>query len=1184
LAINKRKILEAAQKYLQKGALDKALKEYQTLLQADPRDSGTRLKVGDLHLKLGQKEEAITQYTKVAEQFMKDGFDAKAVALYKQILKIDAHRAEVHVPLAELYQRLGLTSEAMAALQTAADTYHREGKKREALDLLRKMATLDPTNTTSRLKIAELLRQAGMPDEAIAEYEEVAQELQRHGETEGLASVYERILELDASRLGALVALARVLIEAGQPERAETHAKRACEARPDAVEGFEIYAEVLRARGRTDALDPVHRKLVELYRARGDEDRAREIQQRYLTGEPLQLGADDSGLAFGGGAGHDDEVLDDRPALRTGDAEAPSPIGAPGEVPGEDITDDQFFAQAAPIDANAATVVVPTPAAPPAPSADAAATPPAPVDVEQMLAEASVYLRYGKHDKASASLEAVLAQEPENRFALEKLGETCVARGETPRGVELWSQAAKLAQAEGDDDVFDALRERIAELDAAAASRLAPAPSAPGRGAPAETTFTVAPAADAGKTVVAFGGAASAQDDATPESDGAAGGDLEIDLDTSLLGDDLDVSLEAGDEASAPGASDADARAPDSAENSDLDLDLDLDVQRGETSPPSPAAAPASAGSSSTTPNQILEDLEEGEFYFHQGLYDEAEAVYRRILAVAPNHPQALLRLGEVAAARGQDPGSSASGMRPLAEPPATPAAAAKPAADALGSSLPDLPLDLDEGPGAPAAPDANEDELVFDEPGKAAPSEDASDRLELPDVPDTGESELDVADMSTPPRVGAPAAAAATTDAWLLSSPDHGGALADDESTEPGGRLADGATAPDLAGAGAGEDAAPNLGLEDIAAELRADAEPAPPPPEPEPPVEAQAPAETPAPNEPDFDLAAELSEALESDAGRAAATPGGVGELDDGFEAVFREFKKGVQRTVGEGDYDTHYDLGIAYREMGLLDDAVGEFQLAMGSPTRKVECLHMLGLCALDSKRAQDAVAHFEQALALPELPEAHALGIRFELGRAYEEVGEPARALGAFRAVMALDAGFQDVEERVSRLERGVLEAQPDLADALDADAAPEAGDGDEADAGDEALPLEELTPQAETFESFDDLLAETHAESARAASAADKAAVAVSEGAEADASDEAPVTESEFERAATTGAETPAPSALAAPELTEPELAEAEDAPIEAPVEREPAPPAAQATDTPAPEKPARGRRRKISFL
>ncbi len=79
-AINKRKLLESAQKNLQKGAVDKALKDYQTLLDADPRDANVRLKVGDLKLRLGKTDEAIAAYLKVADQFTRDGFDAKAVA------------------------------------------------------------------------------------------------------------------------------------------------------------------------------------------------------------------------------------------------------------------------------------------------------------------------------------------------------------------------------------------------------------------------------------------------------------------------------------------------------------------------------------------------------------------------------------------------------------------------------------------------------------------------------------------------------------------------------------------------------------------------------------------------------------------------------------------------------------------------------------------------------------------------------------------------------------------------------------------------------------------------------------------------------------------------------------------------------------------------------------------------
>ena len=161
MAINKRKILESAQKNLQKGLLDKAVEDYRTLLKADPHDSNVLLKLGDLYLKQGKREESLNAYARVAQQFTREGFDAKAVALYKQITRLDPKRHDVCVPLAELYARMGLVGDAIASLQTAADAAYRGGHKDEALELLRRMAALDPSNTPNRLKVAELLGQEG---------------------------------------------------------------------------------------------------------------------------------------------------------------------------------------------------------------------------------------------------------------------------------------------------------------------------------------------------------------------------------------------------------------------------------------------------------------------------------------------------------------------------------------------------------------------------------------------------------------------------------------------------------------------------------------------------------------------------------------------------------------------------------------------------------------------------------------------------------------------------------------------------------------------------------------------------------------------------------------------------------------------------------------------------------------
>ncbi len=77
------------------------------------------------------------------------------------------------------------------------------------------------------------------------------------------------------------------------------------------------------------------------------------------------------------------------------------------------------------------------------------------------MAEASVYLRYGKHDRAIKSLRAILSQEPGHREALEKLGEALVATDDTANAVTAFSRAAEAARAEGDDAGFESLRGRI---------------------------------------------------------------------------------------------------------------------------------------------------------------------------------------------------------------------------------------------------------------------------------------------------------------------------------------------------------------------------------------------------------------------------------------------------------------------------------------------------------------------------------------------------------------------------------------------------------------------------------------------------------------------------------------------------------------------------------------------------
>src|SRR5262249_11257794 len=144
------------------------------------------------------------------------------------------------------------------------------------------------------------------------------------------------------------------------------------------------------------------------------------------------------------------------------------------------------------------------------------------------------------------------------------------------------------------------------------------------------------------------------------------------------------------------------------------------------------------------------------------------------------------------------------------------------------------------------------------------------------------------------------------------------------------------------------------------------------------------------PAEGDESFDLAAALADAFDDDPAASSGSATHIG--DDGFSAVFQAFKKGVRETLGEGDHQAHYDLAIAYKEMGLLDDAIHELRTAMADPGRTAECLHLIGLCAIDANQPSLAIEHIEELLALPGLDERAALAGRFDLGRALEAAGD------------------------------------------------------------------------------------------------------------------------------------------------------------------------------------------------
>ncbi len=172
--MDKNKIIEAAGKLVAKGAYDKAIKEYQKILEVDPKDVRILQKMGELYQKKNDNAQAATFIMKVAESYAKDGFFLKAVAQYKQVLKLDPNLIDVNIQLAELHQQLQLMGEAMAYYQLVANHYDKQGDVKKSLDVLRKMVDLDPDNVQSRVKLADLYIRERMNDDALVELQRAA--------------------------------------------------------------------------------------------------------------------------------------------------------------------------------------------------------------------------------------------------------------------------------------------------------------------------------------------------------------------------------------------------------------------------------------------------------------------------------------------------------------------------------------------------------------------------------------------------------------------------------------------------------------------------------------------------------------------------------------------------------------------------------------------------------------------------------------------------------------------------------------------------------------------------------------------------------------------------------------------------------------------------------------------------
>ncbi|HLE56332.1 MAG TPA: tetratricopeptide repeat protein [Rhodothermia bacterium] len=136
--------------------------------------------------------------------------------------------------------------------------------------------------------------------------------------------------------------------------------------------------------------------------------------------------------------------------------------------------------------------------------------------------------------------------------------------------------------------------------------------------------------------------------------------------------------------------------------------------------------------------------------------------------------------------------------------------------------------------------------------------------------------------------------------------------------------------------------------------------------------------------------------------------------------FAEMLEKFKLGVARSVDDTDFDSHYDLGIAFREMGLMDEAISAFQKATRGSSHRLRASEALGECFIERGQPGVAVTILDRIVEEPELTESALVGVLYLLGRAAEELEKPGEAAAFFQRVVAVDMGFRDAARRLSSL--------------------------------------------------------------------------------------------------------------------------------------------------------------------
>lgn len=672
MAIDREKVLAAAQKYVEKKRYDRAVVEYQKILQEDPTDARTLLKLGDLQSKMEAYADAIVTYERVGKFYASQGFSLKAIAVYKQIREIIARHvpeletkyAHITPMLADLYGQLGLTSDALAALDEVAARLQRQNRDQEAVEVFRKIVELDPTNPLSHLRLAEALSRSKAIDEAVLEFGAASGQLLRLGRRDDGLKVIERLLQLKPDPTHARIAAELYLARNATTDAMQALAKlQICfQANRHDLDTLGLLARSFTQIGQAAKAIEVHKEMARIARDTNRTELFREIVTKLLKLAPNDEGVKQ--LVTGASAPPPTPPPPAAAASQTSQRGRPQQVEEEEEElepeAYEDVADGDIEGEEQPIELarrtvppQAGEVVVESTIDVIEEVSDQTAPAGAREHVARVLSEAAAFRRARRFGSAIETLRSGVRIVPRALELHEMLRDLLLETGRTREAVDTMIHIAEVL---------------VESLDGESAARSL------------QDALSIDPNNHvAGRMLLDLGyELVEEPEEGRPvEAPHAAGYDAEAPLPSY----DLD---ETGPEpialrTPAEGGGRAETQRPlargaiDTIDDPFADAPLPsfpLDGQDGGDTKTSRMGRPAALRASSAPPRAVPElesALEEADFFASRGLYDDARTILQEQLSRIPNHPLLRDRLEELDAQERSAYGDSGTRPAPAA-------------------------------------------------------------------------------------------------------------------------------------------------------------------------------------------------------------------------------------------------------------------------------------------------------------------------------------------------------------------------------------------------------------------------------------------------------------------------------------------------------------------------------------